>query len=72
MYRSLFCGFKVLIISIQVVLAANDLPSINDVTYPELIEIMSKVIERKLSELYKFLKILVDSDIVSGNLPAEG
>ncbi|KAK7841454.1 uncharacterized protein CFP56_015437 [Quercus suber] len=27
----------------QVVLAANDLPSINDVTYPELIEIMSKL-----------------------------
>lgn len=53
-------------------MAANDLPSINDVTYPELIEIMSKVIERKLSELYYFLKILVDSDIVSGNLPAEG
>lgn len=38
-------------ISMQVVLAANDLPSINDVTYPELIEIMSKVIEIKLSEL---------------------
>ncbi|KAJ4962351.1 hypothetical protein NE237_022290 [Protea cynaroides] len=27
----------------QVVLAANDLPSINDVTYPELIEIIAKV-----------------------------
>ncbi|KAF5745823.1 hypothetical protein HS088_TW07G01417 [Tripterygium wilfordii] len=27
----------------QVVLAANDLPSINDVTYPELIEIISKL-----------------------------
>nr|POF21659.1 uncharacterized protein CFP56_26323 [Quercus suber] len=27
----------------QVVFAANDLPSINDVTYPELIEIMSKL-----------------------------
>ncbi|CAJ2666904.1 unnamed protein product [Trifolium pratense] len=27
----------------QVVLAANDLPSINDVTYPELVEIISKV-----------------------------
>ncbi|KAL3514926.1 hypothetical protein ACH5RR_021828 [Cinchona calisaya] len=27
----------------QVVLAANDLPSINDVTYPELIEIVSKL-----------------------------
>ncbi|KAJ1699920.1 hypothetical protein LUZ63_008432 [Rhynchospora breviuscula] len=27
----------------QVILAANDLPSINDVTYPELIEIISKL-----------------------------
>lgn len=27
----------------QVVLAANDLPSINDVTYPELVEIISKL-----------------------------
>ncbi|MCH93325.1 pantothenate kinase, partial [Trifolium medium] len=26
-----------------VVLAANDLPSINDVTYPELVEIISKL-----------------------------
>lgn len=32
----------------QVVLAANDLPSINDVTYPELIEIISKVMEISL------------------------
>ena len=30
---------------LQVVLAANDLPSINDVTYPELLEIISKVVE---------------------------
>lgn len=29
----------------QVVLAANDLPSINDVTYSELIEIISKVMK---------------------------
>jgi hypothetical protein len=29
----------------QVVLAANDLPSINDVTYPELVEIISKVMK---------------------------
>ncbi|KAL2325201.1 hypothetical protein Fmac_024259 [Flemingia macrophylla] len=29
----------------QVILAANDLPSINDVTYSELIEIVSKVID---------------------------
>lgn len=32
----------------QVVLAANDLPSINDVTYSELIEIISKVIKMGL------------------------
>lgn len=29
----------------QVVLAANDLPSINDVTYHELLEIISKVLK---------------------------
>lgn len=34
-----------LFLIMQVVLAANDLPSINDITYPELIEIISKVIE---------------------------
>lgn len=28
---------------VQVVLAANDMPSINDVTYPELIDIVNKV-----------------------------
>lgn len=28
------------------ILAANDLPSINDVTYPELIEIIAKVTAR--------------------------
>jgi hypothetical protein len=39
--------FDMMAFSMQVVLAANDLPSINDVTYPELIEIISKVIERK-------------------------
>lgn len=33
---------------VQVVLAANELPSINDVTYPELIEIIAKVIEKTL------------------------
>ncbi|KAF3325548.1 pantothenate kinase 4 [Carex littledalei] len=32
----------------QVILAANDLPSINDITYPELTEIVSKVIKFKL------------------------
>ncbi|XP_043697135.1 damage-control phosphatase At2g17340-like, partial [Telopea speciosissima] len=31
----------------QVVLAANDLPSINDVTYPELIEIVAKLKDEK-------------------------
>lgn len=34
---------SMLVFCMQVVLAANDLPSINDVTYPELVEIMSKV-----------------------------
>lgn len=32
-------------ISLQVVLAANDLPSINDITYTELIEVLTKVVE---------------------------
>lgn len=35
-----------LFLTLQVVLAANELPSINDVTYPELIEIIAKVIEK--------------------------
>lgn len=47
---SLLLGYlDLLIISFlveQVVLAANDLPSINDVTYPELIEIIAKVIAK--------------------------
>lgn len=34
------------LLSLQVVLAANDLPSINDVTYTELIEIVAKVVEQ--------------------------
>lgn len=34
---------------LQVVLAANDLPSINDVTYHELIEILSQVAERNVA-----------------------
>ncbi len=52
-------------------MAANDLPSVNDVTYPELVEIISKVIERNSLICIDFI-ILVDSDFVSGNLPAEG
>jgi hypothetical protein len=28
---------------VQVILAANDMPSINDVTYPELVEIINEV-----------------------------
>uniref|UniRef100_A0A0D6R5X5 Damage-control phosphatase ARMT1-like metal-binding domain-containing protein n=1 Tax=Araucaria cunninghamii TaxID=56994 RepID=A0A0D6R5X5_ARACU len=36
----------------QVILAANDLPSINDITYPELIEIISKVKEVKDGKEY--------------------
>lgn len=43
--------FDMMTFSLQVVLAANDLPSINDVTYPELVEIISKVIRKKLSDL---------------------
>lgn len=35
-----------ILLYLQVVLAANDLPSINDVTYPELIEIIAKVIQQ--------------------------
>ncbi|XP_056164664.1 damage-control phosphatase At2g17340-like isoform X2 [Syzygium oleosum] len=47
----------------QVVLAANDLPSINDVTYPELIEIISKVID--LSQVSQELAFLAaDADLV--------
>ncbi|XP_057446723.1 damage-control phosphatase At2g17340-like [Lotus japonicus] len=32
---------------VQVVLAANDLPSINDVTYPELLEIISRLKDKE-------------------------
>lgn len=42
LFLHIFC----LYLSLQVVLAANDLPSINDVTYPELVEIISKVREK--------------------------
>ncbi|KAB1993904.1 hypothetical protein ES319_D13G064200v1 [Gossypium barbadense] len=41
--RGIFAGNIFDLGSAQVVLAANDLPSINDVTYPELIEIISKL-----------------------------
>ncbi|XP_062176515.1 damage-control phosphatase At2g17340-like [Alnus glutinosa] len=34
---------ELLRLGMQVVLAANDLPSVNDVTYPELVEIISKL-----------------------------
>ena len=37
--------FPEILYLMQVVLAANDLPSINDVTYFELIEIISKVMK---------------------------
>lgn len=40
-----------LFLILQVVLAANELPSINDITYPELIEIITKVIEKLQSML---------------------
>lgn len=36
---------EMLRLGMQVVLAANELPSINDVTYTELAEILSKVLE---------------------------
>lgn len=40
----------------QVVLAANDLPSINDVTYPELVEIISKVVnDYWVSDTFRFI-----------------
>ncbi|GMP64502.1 hypothetical protein CsSME_00025747 [Camellia sinensis var. sinensis] len=41
--RGIFAGNIFDLGSAQVVLAANELPSINDVTYPELIEILSKL-----------------------------
>ena len=46
--------FDMMTFSLQVVLAANDLPSINDVTYPELVDIISKVIERNSLICIKF------------------
>ena len=41
--------FNLFSFHLQVVLAANDLPSINDVTYHELIEILSQVAESNIS-----------------------
>jgi hypothetical protein len=32
---------------VQVILAANDMPSINDVTYLELVEIINKVAQKR-------------------------
>ncbi|KAJ4844489.1 hypothetical protein Tsubulata_006325 [Turnera subulata] len=43
--RGIFAGNIFDLDSAQVVLAANDLPSINDVTYSELIDIIAKVID---------------------------
>ncbi|TXG65054.1 hypothetical protein EZV62_012048 [Acer yangbiense] len=50
-----------------VVLAANDLPSINDVTYPELIEIISKVTEKIFFFFFNYdnFKFLADSNVES-------
>ena len=57
---------------IQVVLAANDLPSINDVTYPELIEIIAKVITSTfLNMLHYNLSCLVLIRIVIYQLKDE-
>ncbi|XP_044489583.1 damage-control phosphatase At2g17340-like isoform X1 [Mangifera indica] len=47
----------------QVVLAANDLPSINDVTYAELIDVIAKVTEMNFNNVDCF-RFLVESDIV--------
>jgi hypothetical protein len=47
----------------QVVLAANDLPSINDVTYSELIEIISKVTKINFNKFLKLSKIFSNSVI---------
>ena len=50
-------------------LAANDMPSINDVTYTELIEIIAKVIERTCR-----IMILLDSWLsdLRSDFPVEG
>lgn len=45
----------------QVVLAANELPSINDVTYPELIEIIAKVTNTFLN-MNGYYNFLLSSD----------
>ncbi|KZV37892.1 hypothetical protein F511_12174 [Dorcoceras hygrometricum] len=48
---------------VQVVLAANDLPSINDITYTELIEVLAKVID--LTSVSQELSYLAsDADLV--------
>jgi hypothetical protein len=54
---------------LQVVLAANDMPSINDVTYTELIEIIAKVIGRTCRTI-----ILLDSwlCLTRSDFPVEG
>jgi hypothetical protein len=51
------------------VLAANDMPSINDVTYTELIEIIAKVIGRTCRTI-----ILLDSwlCLTRSDFPVEG
>lgn len=50
--------FYAILFRMQVVLAANDLPSINDVTYPELIEIISKVKQIRFGKFLVPLKFL--------------
>jgi len=47
----------------QVILAANELPSLNDVTYSELTEIISRVRKKKTKTLavYDMTKLFPDS-----------
>lgn len=51
---------------LQVILAANDLPSINDVTYPELIEIIAKVTARFLIDFSVSIFASISDSEVSG------
>lgn len=48
----------------QVILAANDFPSINDVTYPELIEIIAKVIEILVLSSWISAEERFDTDVI--------
>lgn len=43
--------------NLKVVLAANDLPSVNDITYPELVDIISKVAPISITSKYYILNV---------------